>query len=169
MFWPRWYNTQHFQKFAAFEAQHIRADITLGLELNCTTINSSKNRRWKHRDSYSTDWHPSPCGNTIACLEDAGVTGLIDTLTVSRTTKVYVDACENQSTPCHYWGGKFRRVQSDFAFLYCSTVTQRLSQLHYVMSKIEKATASENILNDNQSVDEATQVFTACAGSVDVD
>ncbi|KAK1939166.1 hypothetical protein P3T76_008550 [Phytophthora citrophthora] len=55
-----------------------------------------------------------------ACLEDAGVTGLVDKLTASPTAEVQVDAGDNQSTPCHYWGGKFRRVQSDFALPDCS-------------------------------------------------
>ncbi|POM65190.1 Hypothetical protein PHPALM_19137 [Phytophthora palmivora] len=135
-----------------------------------------------------------------ACLEDAGVTGLVDKLTASPTAEVQVDAGDNQSTLCHFWGGKFRRVQSDFAIPDCSVrqmwllwvcgnkskqipplrqldgrdmpsrkLRKRLSQLRYVMSKIEKAAASKNLLHDSQNVDEATQVFVACAESVDVD
>ncbi|OWZ00656.1 hypothetical protein PHMEG_00028108, partial [Phytophthora megakarya] len=71
------------------------------------------------------------------------------------------------------YGNKTKQIpplrQLDGRDMPSRKLQKRLSQLRYVMSKIEKAAASKNLLHDSQNVDEATQVFVACAGSVDVD
>ncbi|OWZ04910.1 hypothetical protein PHMEG_00023104 [Phytophthora megakarya] len=97
-----------------------------------------------------------------ACLKDAAVPGLVEKLIASQTAEVQVDRGDNQFTPCHYWGGKFRQMQSNFAIRDCSLMRmwgnkskqipllrqrdgrdmpsrklqKRLNQLRYVMSKV---------------------------------
>ncbi|OWZ02931.1 hypothetical protein PHMEG_00025424 [Phytophthora megakarya] len=95
----------------------------------------------------------------------------------------------------NFWGGKFRRVSTDFTIPDSSArqmwilwveanttnsssrwsatpdrkMQMRLSQLLYVMATIERSVESKGQLPCGQTIEEATQAFVTCADSVGVD
>ncbi|KAE8902325.1 hypothetical protein PF003_g14132 [Phytophthora fragariae] len=133
------------------------------------------------------------------CLQETGVADLVEKLTTTSAPDTNSTEEERESQPCHYWGGKFRRVPTEFDIPDCSVrhvwllwlcgnkakqvpplrlldghdmpsrkLQKRLSQLRYVMRKIESCATSKGLLQRTLTIEEATQVFLDCADSVAV-
>ncbi|KAE9341166.1 hypothetical protein PF008_g10753 [Phytophthora fragariae] len=133
------------------------------------------------------------------CLQETGVADLVEKLTTTSAPDTNSTEEERESQPCHYWGGKFRRVPTEYDIPDCSVrhvwllwlcgnkakqvpplrlldghdmpsrkLQKRLSQLRYVMRKIESCATSKGLLQRTLTIEEATQVFLDCADSVAV-
>ncbi|KUG01696.1 hypothetical protein AM587_10003041 [Phytophthora nicotianae] len=132
-----------------------------------------------------------------SCLQETGVHDLVQHLANSGH-QTHEKTKDNVRILNHFWGGRFRRVPAGFHVPDCSTVwilwrcgneakrwplfrlldgrdvpdrkqQRRLSDLRFVMKKLEHDATSKNLLQDCRSIEDATNVYLTCIDSVAVE